>query len=480
VRHREEQEAYCRRFVAPVIAEVELRQLSRLHFARVLAAAPTSSVASHLRRCLTAMVAAGLEEGLLLATQDVLRGVHWRDPGTEGDGFGVEEEGRFVDEADIPTASAVHALAAAAGERVWWRELQVLAVAYSGLVLQNTDRRGPCPEKAQPAPVSAPDAPAPGEPDPDGQALHDPSGLSAGLDVLNVTRGDRSYADSTDAIVDDVVQVQLWYGNYSPDRRSLANLAAHFELPRAPGKTAPLLATVTADRTEVTPTATVRLSLDRAHLEYIPGSLRWRHNTAEPDRPPAYKTEGLADGLLLGAASPLEDVRHGDNYVATVTIQLRVIASAHTVVVSVRRPNATQWSTEVSARLGDSVEYEVAISNAGNAPLCDILVMNNLPPNVSYLTGSTRLLHGDSPRDHRLPDGIVDPLFPTGVGRPPNREVGVQIGDLVVGGVVKIRFSARLVGAVTPNSPLRNVALARALGLPFIYNVAKVRIEPAE
>lgn len=79
------------------------------------------------------MVAAGLEEGLLLATQDVLRGVHWRDPATEGDGLDAEEEGRFVDEADIPTASAVHALAAAAGERVWWRELQVLAVAYSGL-----------------------------------------------------------------------------------------------------------------------------------------------------------------------------------------------------------------------------------------------------------------------------------------------------------------------------------------------------------
>jgi len=135
LRHREEQEAYCRRFVAPVIDDVGLRQLSRVHFAQVLKAAPTASVASHLRRCLTAMVAAGLEEGLILATQDVLRGVHWRDPTAEaeGDDFDAEEEDRFVDEADIPTASAVHALAAAAGERVWWRELQILAVAYSGL-----------------------------------------------------------------------------------------------------------------------------------------------------------------------------------------------------------------------------------------------------------------------------------------------------------------------------------------------------------
>ena len=131
LRHREEQEAYCRRFVTPVIADVELRQLTRLHFAKVLEAAPTASVASNLRRCLTAMVAAGLEEGLVLASQDVLRGVHWRGPA--GDSLDVEEEGRFVDQADIPTAAAVHALAAAAGERVWWRELQILTVAYSGM-----------------------------------------------------------------------------------------------------------------------------------------------------------------------------------------------------------------------------------------------------------------------------------------------------------------------------------------------------------
>ncbi len=40
-----------------------------------------------------------------------------------------------MEQADIPTAAAVHALAVAAAQRseVWWRELQVLVVAYSGL-----------------------------------------------------------------------------------------------------------------------------------------------------------------------------------------------------------------------------------------------------------------------------------------------------------------------------------------------------------
>ena len=132
-RHREEQTAYCERFVLPVIGDVEVAQLTRSHFQRILDAAPTTSVADHLRRCLSAMVRAGLEEGLLLGRQDVLRGVHWsREEDSDGE---LDEGVRFVEEADIPTATAVHALARAAAERsgVWWRELQILLVAYSGM-----------------------------------------------------------------------------------------------------------------------------------------------------------------------------------------------------------------------------------------------------------------------------------------------------------------------------------------------------------
>lgn len=132
LRHREDQEAACRRFVAPVISQVPLGRLSRVQFQKILDGAPTPSVAAHLRRTLSAMVVAGLEEGLLLVRQDVLRGVR---PRLDLDAVPDLEATRFVEQADIPTASGVHALArAAAGLRgVWWRELQVLLVAYSGM-----------------------------------------------------------------------------------------------------------------------------------------------------------------------------------------------------------------------------------------------------------------------------------------------------------------------------------------------------------
>jgi len=74
-----------------------------------------------------ALAAAGLEEGLVLARGDVLRGVRWHPPA----GCDVDDElekPRFVEQAEIPTAAAVAELARAAAERsgVWWRELEVL------------------------------------------------------------------------------------------------------------------------------------------------------------------------------------------------------------------------------------------------------------------------------------------------------------------------------------------------------------------
>lgn len=80
----------------------------------------------------------GLEEGLLLVSQDVLRGVRWHGVDVEDDlddEDAWERSGRAVEEADIPTAAGVHQLAAAAAARrgVWSRELEVLLVAYSGM-----------------------------------------------------------------------------------------------------------------------------------------------------------------------------------------------------------------------------------------------------------------------------------------------------------------------------------------------------------
>lgn len=134
-RHRDEQIRYCARYLTPQIALIPCRRLARADLQRVLDQARTASVAQHLRRCLTGLVNAGIEEGHLLPRQDLLRGVRWQgaDGTHEPD---TDPIGRAITEAEIPAAGLVHALASAAAHRqrpVWWRELEILLVAYSGL-----------------------------------------------------------------------------------------------------------------------------------------------------------------------------------------------------------------------------------------------------------------------------------------------------------------------------------------------------------
>lgn len=132
-RMREEQVRYCAKYVVPVIGDVRCRELARSDFQRILDQARTASVARQVRRTLTAVVNAGLSDGYLLPRQDVLRGVRRlpRD-GTEAT---VEPSTRSITGDEIPTVVAVHRLTADCGarSRVWWRELEALLVAYSGL-----------------------------------------------------------------------------------------------------------------------------------------------------------------------------------------------------------------------------------------------------------------------------------------------------------------------------------------------------------
>ena len=129
----EEQVRYCTKYVVPVIGDVRCRELARSDFQRILDQARTASVARQVRRTLTALVNAGLTEGYLLPRQDVLRGVRWLPK--DGAEVAVEPSTRSITEDEIPTVEAVHDLAAECGtrSRVWWRELEVLLVAYSGM-----------------------------------------------------------------------------------------------------------------------------------------------------------------------------------------------------------------------------------------------------------------------------------------------------------------------------------------------------------
>ena len=78
-KHADTQRRLCERFIAPVIAAVRCQDIRLADMQRIVNAAPTAGEGARLRRCLSAMVTAGIAAGYL--TSPRLKEVHWQAAG---------------------------------------------------------------------------------------------------------------------------------------------------------------------------------------------------------------------------------------------------------------------------------------------------------------------------------------------------------------------------------------------------------------
>ena len=135
-RHADIQRRLCARFVAPVIASVACQDIRVADMQQVVNAAPTAGEGARLRRCLSAMVTAGIAAGYLASPR--LREVHWQagDRAAPGPPVSVAgESAQFVDPAEIPDGADVARLgqALAGGRYGDLGELMANTAAYTGL-----------------------------------------------------------------------------------------------------------------------------------------------------------------------------------------------------------------------------------------------------------------------------------------------------------------------------------------------------------
>jgi hypothetical protein len=78
-RHADTQRRLCARFIAPVIAAVACQDIRVADMQQVVNSAPTAGEGARLRRCLSAMITAGIAAGYLASPR--LREVHWQAAG---------------------------------------------------------------------------------------------------------------------------------------------------------------------------------------------------------------------------------------------------------------------------------------------------------------------------------------------------------------------------------------------------------------
>jgi integrase len=137
-KHADTQRRLCERFVAPVISGIRCQDIKVGDMQRVVNAGPTEGEGARLRRCLSAMVTAGIAAGYLANPR--LKEVHWQagdravpEPQVSVSG----ETAQYIDPGEIPAAVDVAGLskALAARERGDLYELMANTAAYTGLRL---------------------------------------------------------------------------------------------------------------------------------------------------------------------------------------------------------------------------------------------------------------------------------------------------------------------------------------------------------
>lgn len=285
--------------------------------------------------------------------------------------------------------------------------------------------------------------------------------IESTANVANVTSGATTYTKSTNAKVDDVVKVQVWYHNReeATSGRIANSLKTKINLPTAKGKTQTVTSTVSGTNTNtVVDTTTINLSLADAYLEYIPGSAVWRHN-AGTNTAVNYVNTPVSDSIITTGVV-LENAKPCFNFEATVTILARVRASAVSVTKKVRKAGETAWVLQNTANAGDTLEYLITFKNEGNTILRNVAVGDNLPPHVTYVAGSTMLRNG---------------VFPAGIKITSNNITtgGIDVGNYSPGSVGYVWFQARINPALAPGTyKLTNVGVVRPEGMNEYYNTA--------
>jgi uncharacterized repeat protein (TIGR01451 family) len=277
--------------------------------------------------------------------------------------------------------------------------------------------------------------------------------IEARLGVANFTQQEPQYRDATNAQPGDVVKFQVWYHNKEADNsgKIANNLSLDVDMPTQAGKTQTVKATVKGSNTNtVVDTAQVNLPSDEAFLEFIPGSVDWRHNTGT-NQNPNWVTDNISDQAITGAQPfVLENAKPCFNFEASVTFFARVKIPGVSLTKQVRKAGETQWKFENTARAGETLEYQMTIRNTGNTVVNNIILADQLPQGVTYVPGSTFIKDGNNP------GGVPSQSDTITQG-------GINMGNLGVTGVSYVKFQAKV-----------NDSLAQQCGEHVLVNKAAI------
>ena len=163
----------------------------------------------------------------------------------------------------------------------------------------------------------------------------------------------------------------------------------------------------------------VRFASDTAfHLEYVPGSAFIENNGIAAGGGIGLSDEIVetANGVLIGYDALDGNLPGGLEYAAYVGIEVRVVYDySYTAETQVRLTGDRDapWQKEVTAEIGDEVEFQIAFQNLETMPVADVMAKTVLPEGLEYVGGTLMLYNSTHPEGFATEDGAV--LFSDGI-----------------------------------------------------------------
>ena len=298
--------------------------------------------------------------------------------------------------------------------------------------------------------------------------------IEGSLGVRNQTRGETRYEDSTSASFDEEIIFQVYYHNRElEDSGNIAeDLNINVDLPTSAGQTQNVGVTIKGSNTNtVTDSVTVNLNRPDARLEFIPGSVKWKHNDGT-NEDVNIVTENLSDDIVLNPnGAVIEDAQPCFNFDATVTFRARVVVPAVEVTKEVRvADSGTDFFNELNdVEPGTELEYRIKAKNNGNTTISDLTVGDNLPPYLHYVQDSAFVYNSNTGLAGR---NIGNNIVSGGTILSDNYAPGA-VATVVFRATVSENIVNERCGVVT----LGNEGLASTAGAPVVNDYATITVD---
>lgn len=109
------------------------------------------------------------------------------------------------------------------------------------------------------------------------------------------------------------------------------------------------------------------------------------------------------------------------------------------------------WTETVSAKGGDTVQFQIHAKNTGSAGIQNLVIRDILPKGLNYVAGSTKLYNTSNPKGLKVSDNII-------------QNSGINIGTYQANGDAYVRFDATVAAEkdlpVCGDNVLTNIAQA--------------------